>query len=513
MKLNQKGLQEGKSRKANSFFLDFKHILKTSLLVCLFYFLAVPKSYGQVYKSPFTSQEEVIYQTIFSLELDRAKILLSNLEATPAKLYLEHLSETIALFISEDPALFSEFEGNHQQRISDLKGHISDEDPLPAFYLAEMKLHWGFIYLKFGKEWTAAWTIRQAYRQSEKNLKQHPEFKLQNKTAGVLYIMLGSVPENYQWVLQLAGLKGDIRIGVANLNLLSKSPGIFQDEITGMLALIHTFMMQDPAKGIALLNPVHAKNPNNLLYTYLMATLYMKDQKSAKALDILRTRNMNKKLFPFDYINYMEGELLLHAGQYAAAIEKLDQFHKNYKGENYIRDAHFKTGLSWYLLGDPDKAEAAFHKALEVGNSRTEADLYATNFIKGNHRPHPDILKVRFFTDGGYYEKAFETIEFINPDALQNEQDRIELIYRKARLLHLTQSEEKALEQYADVVIKAGENPWYFAPNSCLQMGYIYLKQGDKKKAEEAFKAAMTYKKHPYKNSIDHKAKSALSGL
>jgi uncharacterized protein HemY len=57
------------------------------------------------------------------------------------------------------------------------------------------------------------------------------------------------------------------------------------------------------------------------------------------------------------------------------------------------------------------------------------------------------------------------------------------------------------------------QDNWYFAPNACLQLGYIYQLQNKTTEAEEFFKRAISYRRHEYKNSIDSKARSALAQL
>jgi len=57
------------------------------------------------------------------------------------------------------------------------------------------------------------------------------------------------------------------------------------------------------------------------------------------------------------------------------------------------------------------------------------------------------------------------------------------------------------------------DNSWYFAPNSALQLGYIFRDQADAIEARQYFEKALSYKKHVYKNSIDNKARSALASL
>jgi uncharacterized protein HemY len=66
---------------------------------------------------------------------------------------------------------------------------------------------------------------------------------------------------------------------------------------------------------------------------------------------------------------------------------------------------------------------------------------------------------------------------------------------------------------YEKTIEMNGNANWYFAPNACLQLGYLMLEENDVAAAEEYFEMALSYKKHEYKNSIDTKAKTALAQL
>ena len=90
---------------------------------------------------------------------------------------------------------------------------------------------------------------------------------------------------------------------------------------------------------------------------------------------------------------------------------------------------------------------------------------------------------------------------------------RSEYHYRFARLYHKLNQLTDAKKFYAQAIDLAGTESWYFAPNACLQLGYIFRDEGNLEEAQKYFNKAMSYKKHAYKNSIDSKAKSALAQL
>jgi tetratricopeptide (TPR) repeat protein len=88
-----------------------------------------------------------------------------------------------------------------------------------------------------------------------------------------------------------------------------------------------------------------------------------------------------------------------------------------------------------------------------------------------------------------------------------------EYYYRRGRLAHKTQDVTGAKVFYLQTIDLTGNQPWYFAPNAALQMGYIFQAQGDVASARKYFEKALSYKRYVYKNGIDSKAKSALDQL
>jgi tetratricopeptide (TPR) repeat protein len=130
-----------------------------------------------------------------------------------------------------------------------------------------------------------------------------------------------------------------------------------------------------------------------------------------------------------------------------------------------------------------------------------------------NELPNIKLSKVRYYTDGGFYIQAREQLKVIQDQDIPTNRDKVEFTYRTARLDHNTGDVDSAVENYKKTIALNGNGAWYFAPNACLQLGYIFLAKGDSATAKNYFEEARDYPRHEYKNSIDSKAKSALSQL
>jgi hypothetical protein len=65
----------------------------------------------------------------------------------------------------------------------------------------------------------------------------------------------------------------------------------------------------------------------------------------------------------------------------------------------------------------------------------------------------------------------------ILPSDLVTLKEQTEFYYRKARLSQKTGEISAAKLFYAQTIDMSGDNPWYFAPNSALNLGYIAQSQ------------------------------------
>lgn len=484
-----------------------QHIKKTGLTICLF--LCTILSRAQ--ENWFTDEPTLrAYQLALNLALDEPQRFKQTL--SPRQLYVTSLSEILELLITEDEVKFETYEDNWSGRLD----RLENTQPVSAdglFALAELRLQWAFVYLKFGHEFDAAWNIRQAYLQVEKCKEKFPAFAPIKKTSGVLEVMLGSIPEKYQWVISMFGMGGSVETGLEELASLKDSGIDLSFETALVYYLIQGFILQETSIAAQGLGDLIAQHPDQRLALFLGGCLAIKNSESEKALGYFKTLHENQQGLPIAYADYQTGEVYLHKGEYRTSIEHYKKFLSAYAGLNYVKDAHYKIGICYWLLGKAKDAQKYFTKAKTAGNESTEADRYAARSLAENANPNVKLSKLRYATDGGYYTEAEELIATITDNDLPSKKEKIEFVYRKARLYHKINLLTEAKKLYLLTISGSDTENWYFAPNACLQLGYIFLEEQNDADAKKYFEKALTYKKHEYKNSIDSKAKSALARM
>lgn len=451
------------------------------------------------------------YELAFNLQVQEARALLTEVK-TPEQIYVASLTDVLELLVTEDDVKFEKYEDAYDQRLAVLE-QLKPATAASLFALAELRLQWAFTYLKFGHELDAAWNIRQAYLTVQECKKKYPEFIPIQKSSGMLEIMLGSVPEKYQWIIGLLNMQGSIDKGLFELELVrSKSPSL-NFETTLVYYLFQGFVLQQTEQALRGLETELLSHTNNRLALFLGASLAIKNSNSERALALLKKVNTHTAGVPIVYAGYQQGEVYLHKGEYDSSIMMYTRFLDRYRGRNYVKDAHYKIGICYWLSGKSEEAKKAFERAKIEGKETTEADKYAARSLAEATYPNVKLSKLRYATDGGYYEEAHAIISTITQHDLSSTKEKIELTYRKARLAHKIGSLQEAEKYYQETVTQQGEELWYFAPNACLQLGYLVLEKNKIEPARQYFEKALSYKKHEYKNSIDSKAKSALAQL
>ncbi len=424
--------------------------------------------------------------------------------------YVASLAEAIELLVTEDNSRFTEYEDRFlQRRDKKIKGSTRDYQ----FLQAEIRLHWAFVYLKFGHDFDAALQLRQAYQIAESCREKFPDYLPIRKTSGLLRIIVGSVPEKYNWVLSLLNMSGSVTGGLDDLRVLSTSSASpFAVESKILHSLVTGFLLADSGKALEEMQQVLATEKGNRLAMFLAGSLALKSSHNEVALEMLEGLSQAGTGVPLYYADYLRGEAYLHKGDYINAISAYRWFIGHQTGQNYIKDAHYKIALCYWLNGNESDAITAFADARTKGKESTEADKSAAHALADKDLPNAKLSRVRFLTDGGYYQEAEGILSRITSMDLLIKRDQVEYLYRKARLLHKTENTD-AEKYYRDVIDMTGLEHWYFAPNACLQLGYIYQSQNKIEEAEEYFQRALSYRRHEYKNSIDSKARSALAQL
>jgi hypothetical protein len=481
----------------------FKHkfnnlLIKAGILTCLFYF--VINVHAQT-----STRHKTAFDLLLQLEYQKASEIISGESKKNAiDYYYLSLIASVELMVEQDRSKIATLLANTDTYLKELTNFNHEQAILVR---AEIEMHRAIVYALNEQEFYAALSFRQSFVNTRTALSKYPDNKEFYKTAGIQLILLGSAPEKYDWILSLLGMHGDVNKGLDYLKSLNMRSSPTGTEALIWKSLLMNFVLHEGATATETLLNYYQTEKQYKLIALLAGILSIKNSNSEKAIELLQQKSMPV------IASYHLGEALLHKGLYADALQAYQHYINNSKSIQLIKDAYFKSGLCALFLQNELQANFYFTQAKVKGNTTVEADKYAASVLSNNEPINLALQKLRFFTDGGYFNKAEEHLKRITQQDLFSEKDQVELHYRKARLKHKSGNISLAILEYKEVIQKSGSDSWYFAPNSALQLGYIYEEKGDMEKATYYYNLALTYKKHEYKNSIDGKARSALGQL
>lgn len=469
----------------------------------------------------FTPRLQMAYFEIQKLRLEAGRSLIaqerSQQPANGVLLYLDNYADMYYLLISEDKAAFNRLLPQEEARLAALS-RLPATSPFQRLLMAEVRLHWAFAKLKFGNEVSACWDVIKAYRLLDENSKKFPTFVPTYKSLGLLHVLIGSVPENYAWVTRILGLRGNVQQGLKELQLVQQKDKLFRLESQLIDMLLHAFTLQLSPAQLQTLRQLPTRHPDNLLLHFFGASVLMKEGRSEDALAILKKAPTGDDYTDFPFLHYMRGEILLQKAQYCEAFAQYSRFQREFKGANFIKDSYFKQFLCRWLAEDEKGAEEILARVKKGGATVVESDQYAMRFAEryasGTINDQQKVLlRARYATDGGYLKEALEELDSYREASFRAVSDRAEFNYRKGRILQKMGQEEQAVPYFNRCVELTRNTNLYFGASSALQLGYIYREKRQKEQAIASFRLAMTYKKHEYKNSIDNKARAALTEL
>jgi len=483
---------------------------KAALCVRLFLLFAFFSLKGHA-KLISHSVEQNAFRLYLDLELDSCLLAINNSPETPFSLYLESLVETTKIFLADDENLYKAQKEKESQLLSRIESTNFAEQQ-KQFLLSEVKIQWSILKMKYGDEFSAFWGLRQAYHLTNANLEEHPDYIPPLKSFGFLNILFGIVPDKYHWILTLFGVEGNVSEGLKFLKQVAETENPYALEGHILIALLNTYLLNHPEKGLATIREIQAKE-KGLLIKYAFSLIAIKNSESNLAMEVLKNaKHEYTQPFKLPQLYYLLGEIHLQKGELNEAIDNYLKFIHQQHGLSLIKDAYYKTGICYLMQDNAILAKNNFENVLNNGWTKNEADEYAQNQVETGSYSSKELYRLRYATDGGFYENAMKIHSSIDIGKL-NGKDLCEYYYRTARLMQKTDQPTLAIDYYLKTMEAQKEKSWYFAPNAALQLGLIYEDQNNYEKAQEYLQLVFRYKNHPYQKSIRQKAKTILNDL
>lgn len=464
----------------------------------------------------FTPNIQKAYSEVFKLRVQSGRELLAKENPkNPFRIYVEDFADMAELINSENEKQYEKLLSKEDERLEAIED-LDEKSPYNRFLRAEIKLHWALIKIRFGHEVKAGYNVIQAYKLLEENQKLFPSFLPSLKSLGCLHVLIGSVPDKQRWIPKLLGLRGNIQLGMNELHSAAKDK-VWGTEARFCTTFIQAYVLKYDAKQNAEMLQFADSQSDNLNINMVATAISLKDNRTEQAIELLKKTPKDANYLYFPIFELYKAETQLFKGNYPQAISSYQTYLRNFKGQTFLKDTHYKLFLCHWLLGDEKKTKLYLSKINEGGNTIAESDKAAQkfyeNFQKTKTLPSKALIKLRLLFDGGYFEEAQQELSTLSEKSFTNTKDQAEFNYRAGRIFQRLNQFDKAASYFERSVAITGSQEWSFAPNSALQLGYIQQQKGQKNKAKAYFEQAIAYKNHEYKTSIDNKARAALTEM
>jgi hypothetical protein len=473
-------------------------------------------AFGQ-YEYQWTPRTQKIYESITSLRIPEARVLMNQDKKASASNLIYPLLESYAdfyqLFLNENKDEYSRMYPAFEQRIQLLEAGPK-QSPYHLYCLALAHLHKSLIAIRFNKNLEAALDFRKAFLLFKANKKAFPNFTPTDVYYGLMSTVIGTIPKGYQWMANVLGMTGKISEGNALVLKYINSKDAYSNQCRNEALFVYPYLIMNfegnKKKTFDFIENTAYDFTNNHLHAYMATNLYLNNQQSQKALQIASNLNPANTYLDLPFWQLEMGYAYLNELKLEAAKNALQQFINRFKGQFYVKDAFEK--LSWiaYIQGGQAKANAYRSNVLSKGNDITDADKQALQNAKKGTWPHPILLRARLLSDGGYQPQALAILAGKTSKDFDKDIDKTEFAYRLGRIYELAGQLDQAIPFYTSAIEKGSNQPEYFAARAALQIGLIYEQKGNPSQAITFFNTCLEMKNHAFKNSLDQKAKTGI---
>jgi tetratricopeptide (TPR) repeat protein len=435
-----------------------------------------------------------------------------------APLYFINQVDFIRAFVSEEESDFNKMQQS-ADRCLELLEHLDATNPWKKFAHTEVLLRSAVVKLKRKEFLTAGNNIRKAFGMVMEVRKSHPHFAPALKTAGLLHAIVGTVPENYKWLANLAGMQGTIQQGVSELEsalvVLKKDAGLgfLYDEALLYRVLCASHFEKNEAKAVQLMEQRAKTTTPQGLFLFFHVNSLVKTERYADALRMINAYNPGTAAYPLHYLQFQKGMILLGGLQTKEAAQAFGSYVRMFKGNSFVKASWQKMAWIHLLNGDVETYRKHMLRIKSVGSDFTDEDKQAQLQAESGDVPNVPLLECRLLFDGGNYDKALEKLSAIPTRKLGTVRDNLEYTYRMARICEKKNLTDLAVKYYTATYENGKSQQWYFAANSALLLGGMYEKKGDNRTALSWYRKCLALRNHEYQNSIDQKAEAGKNRL
>ncbi|MDT8309522.1 MAG: hypothetical protein RQ866_08310 [Bacteroidales bacterium] len=464
------------------------------------------------------------YQLVLSLQFEKGQQLIHQEQAKqPNNIvpdYIELYVYCLKAYLDETRKSYDAYYKQKREVESKLK-NVAGGNAYQDFFKGDIAMQSAFIKLKHKQFASAAIDLNRAYTLISSNEKRYPDFILNKRNLSLLHAIIGTIPNDYKWLLKFASFSGTVleaKLESTLFLLKTIEDNTWQHYRSDALIIYsfldinfsiddNTFQQLSTYYSYSVFKQLYQKNPL-VLNTRIMLAFARKENDIA--ISLLNTYRFDAGYYQWHYLDYLLGKAKIQRNDHDANLP-LIRFLTNFKGRSNRKAAYQK--LAWHFLinNRSDLYTYYLQKIPNTGDLLMDHDRLAQKEAESDEVPNIFLLQARLLSDGGYYSKALASLDRgVQNAAWRNSRESLEYQYRYARILHDKKEIDAAIVSYKKVIKEGEKFPYYFAANSSLQLGQIYESKGDNATARHYYQQCLNMDFSEYRNSITQKAKAGL---
>ncbi len=459
------------------------------------------------------------YKAILDLRITDANTLIQKeKQQNPQNgiiILLENYIDYYSLTASDNRQDYDRLIDNRSARISELE-KSDNNSPFYLYSQGQVYLQWSFLKLQFGDFVSSAFDAKKAKGLLSDNEEKYPNFVPDQISMALINVIFGSIPASLKGITRFMGMTGNAQAGVKKLEdihdqLRRSKLGFYNSEVifyicTTDINALHN--LKDYSKLISYLSEM---DESSLLRAYLQGYIAWKTAHNDDEISYLEAAPKSAAYITAPSLDYMLGCARLNRLSNDPP-QLLFDYVKESRNAKYIKDAYLKIADYYFLQNDPGKYEYYLKMVKTHGNTADEKDQQAL-WEANDAKPDADLLKARFFFDGGYYAKALAQLSGKSEASFTLLRDKIEYNYYLGRIYDRTGKYNDAIENYQRAITLGRGTKYYFAANAAISIGQIFEDKKDYKRAGEYYNQALDMTGHQYQTDVDNQAKAGLKRI
>ncbi|MFO7879942.1 MAG: tetratricopeptide repeat protein [Bacteroidota bacterium] len=337
------------------------------------------------------------------------------------------------------------------------------------------------------------------------------------KIQGLYEIFAGMVPDEYQWVKKLLGLRGDYEQGLHIFRQYlddCRHAGDYY-EAAFYYALFSAFLTDEPDEGWSYYSANITKHRASPLFRLGYAMLGSSVGNTKEALKILQDNYDQQGDTRLLLLDFQIGSFLLYQLD-ESGKSYLNRFLQTFPGSNHKLQA-------WNLLyqfsaftDNPSEKTKSRQSLVQMAEAdKKMAEQPVIREINSGIPLLKPLCGASLLYNGGYYREAKQqlitgTAEITNSP---HKKHKLEFYYRMGRIADKLSETSSAKKYYIKTIALGKHETWYFAPLAALKLAEIYEDNSELAEAKQYFELCLDINKGDYQADFQRQAKAGLQRI